>query len=186
MAPPTRGSRGFPGSVQRPGMVLALHTCLQMARVRPDVVLAAALTAALGACTAFESGPDTGEPTAARQSPDGPKSPTGQSAPEAPASSASAASQTEALPAVTTDPEEACGDYLLALGGAALRCGDQPAARAALANETIRGPDCLSVKKVRDPNALYRQCLPWFSDASCADIGDPSKLPSACKTPFLE
>jgi hypothetical protein len=157
-----------------------------MPRVRFHVVLAAVLSSALVACTAFESAPDTREPTAESRSPAGAKTPGSASAPETPSSGASAATQTEALPAVTSDPEQACGDYLWALGEAALRCSEQPAAHEALAREAFNGPDCLSVTTVRDPNALYMQCLPWFSQASCVEIGDASKLPGSCKNPFLE
>lgn len=147
-------------------------------------VLGLLLSAALFACSGADGGgvPDAPLGSAATRAASPTTAQGGEEAEEGADDGASPGTDT---PALQTDPEQACLDYVAVVGQTAARCGLDADAAMNTVEEAAAGGSCSNVSQLRDGAAFYRECFTWLGKAGCADVADGRKLPDACRNQLL-
>jgi hypothetical protein len=77
----------------------------------------------------------------------------------------------------------ACEAVAAALASTAGNCGLDPDKNHDAFIQAAAGGDCGTIHSVRDPDALYSDCIPKLEALTCAQINDPAlagQLPSSC------
>lgn len=87
---------------------------------------------------------------------------------------------TDAPTAAPESPERTCKDTAAVYAKAVESCGlDYQEAYDDFIDRAASG-DCANIAKIRDEAALRGACFSYFKEASCGELLDFSKLPSAC------
>lgn len=81
----------------------------------------------------------------------------------------------------------ACEDFVRTIGDVAERCGfDRQQNESVFETVATGGGGCEAVTGIRDIDALYDDCLPWFEAITCAQFNDPElTVPPSCRSQFV-